>query len=141
MPNITNTAHKLSDKESLRYCMHTPDEAKVLADDMAFLQGQTQPCPLNKQLQQLYVDLKVNVCYDPFSLMEIVYDADAGSAGMLELSSTVAAVVAVDGSSTVNVAPECADKASLAFEKVRIAICERAMMFDEDADMPEMRAF
>lgn len=136
MPYTPNTVHKLSDDDAFRYRMHSPDEDKLLADDLAFLQAQQQPCPLNKQLQQMYVDVKVDICYDPFSLMESVYAQEADDA------LTLVTVAEKDATFTDSTSCDRASIASLAFEKVRNAICDRSMMFDEDADMPaELRAF
>lgn len=138
MPYTPNTVHKLSDDDTFRYRMHSSEEDKLLADDLAFLQAQQQPCQLNKQLQQMYGELKVNVSYDRFSLMDSVYAGQADTGGVLALAT----VAAKDDQSAASAPCDREDNAQLAFEKVRIAICDRAMMFDEDADMPsELRAF
>lgn len=136
--NATNTT-KLSTEDCFEFRMMKLDEAKVLANDLAFLRTHKQVCNsvadkcksehyttlfhqqsnmLNEQLHELYVGLQVNVCYNPFSLMD----------SMQSVSTAAAAT-------TSNATGDDAELV-LAFDEARLLISVNSMMFEDDADMP-----
>lgn len=158
MPSTTSTAaaaaaaFKLTDEQALGYRMDAQsadDEAATLAADLAFLRTHKQSRAVDEQLQQMYVGLQVNAgCYDEsFSLMESMgernggdADAEAGCGGEDVVGTSLLAEVGDESTAAAGlVVLVSAASASASFEALRAAIGERAMLFEDDADMPTCR--
>lgn len=132
VPYTTSTV-QLSHDDAFGYRMSEQDEAQVLLEDMAFLRSRKQSNVVRKQLQELYVGLHVNVYYDQFSLLDSMGDVP------YEERSREAEASAASSSSTstaTSTATTAVDSAAESLENLRVSMSLRAMLYEEDADMP-----